>query len=99
MSSMVRSFILPPSQRQAIEDYLRDLPSAMGNDIRQLRLKTRHLNLDAMEYDIALLRRLIALDPPIGRKSADVLAAFRIKQTQSRDVSAGFRTPETREGL
>lgn len=95
MSSMVRSFILPNSQRQAIEDYLRDLPSAMGADIRQLRLKAKLLNLGAMEYDIALLKRLIALEPPIGRKSVDVLASFRIKQAQSSDVRAGFRTPET----
>ncbi len=93
MSSMVRTFVLPPSQRQAIEDYLRDLPSAMGADIRGLRLKSRKLNLDAMEYDIALLRRLIALEPPIGRKSLDVLASFRIKQGQSRDVKAGFKAP------
>jgi len=99
MSSMVRSFILPHSQRQAIEDYLREMPSAMGNDIRQLRLKSKLLDLEAMEYDIALLRRLIALKPPIGRKSVDVLASFRIKQVQSRDVKAGFRAPETREGL
>ena len=92
---MVRSFILPNSQRQAIEDYLRVLPRAMGTDIRQLRLKAKLLDLDAMESDIALLRRLIALDPPIGRKSVDVLASFRIRQSQSRDVKAGFRTPET----
>lgn len=92
---MVRSFILPDSQRQAIEDYLRVLPRAMGADVRQLRLKGKLLDLDAMEYDIVLLRRLIALDPPIGRKSLDVLASFRIKQAQSSDVRAGFRTPET----
>jgi len=46
-----------------------------------------------------LLKRLDVLKVPIGRKNVDVLASFRIKQTQSSDVKAGFKTPECEENV
>uniref|UniRef100_A0A6M3M2N0 Uncharacterized protein n=1 Tax=viral metagenome TaxID=1070528 RepID=A0A6M3M2N0_9ZZZZ len=77
---MVRSFILNDEQRQAIEDYLRERPNAMSSQIRQIRLRAKKLDFEAMESDMELLRRLGALKVPKGRKALDVKASFTVKQ-------------------
>lgn len=75
---MVRSFILNDEQREAIEEYLRDRPNAMSPQVRQIRLRAKRLDFNAMQEDIKLLERLAMLKLPKGRKSADMLAVFRV---------------------
>lgn len=87
---MVRSFILSKGARQAVEDYLRDRPSAMSPQIRQIRIRAKKLDFETMESDIALLRRLAILQVPKGRKSLDLKASFEVKHSDTVDVKAGF---------
>lgn len=89
---MVRSFILNDEQRQAIEDYLKNRPSAMSSTIRQIRLRAKRLVankvFDAMTSDIELLKRLASLKIPKGRKALDVKASFTVRAEEGLDVSA-----------
>ncbi len=87
---MVRSFILNGEQRVAIEGYLRDRPSAMSPQVRQIRLRAKKLDFDAMQKDIELLERLAKLKLPKGRKSKDMMALFVVRQGKDADVAGKF---------
>lgn len=94
---MVRSFILNEEQREAIEEYLRDRPSAMSAQVRQIRLRAKKLDFVAMQEDMTLLERLAKLRLPKGRKSADVMASFIVRGRREGDVLASFTVSKAKK--
>ena len=87
---MVRSFILNDEQRDAINEYLDERPSAMSPQIRQIRLRAKRLDFTAMREDLELLERLANLRIPKGRKSADLEAHFTVRARGEEDIPGKF---------
>lgn len=78
------------NQREAIEIYLKVRPNAMSAQIRQIRLRAKKLDFDAMKEDIILLKRLAELRIPKGRKSADMIAIFTVQREHGEDIPTKF---------
>lgn len=88
---MVISYILSDKQRQAIKKYLREKPSAMSPEIRQIRFRGGRLDFDLMESDLRLLKCLVLLKIPKGRKSKDMMAVFAVRQGgKDADIAGKF---------
>jgi hypothetical protein len=66
------------NQREAMKEYISTLPPVMPDNIRQIRHQIKSMDLDQVIDDVRLLRRLDRIEVPIGRKSNEVKAKFKI---------------------
>ena len=92
--------LLTDRQRNEIIEYLRVLPNGMPQYIRGLKNQIKGLDFDAMEKDLALMRRLSELEIPMGRKKINwrqLPAYVTIRQKASEGLPAELRVrhPET----
>ena len=92
VNNMVSSRVLPEEQREQIQHYLEYRPIKMPDVVRQIRSKVnREMDLDQMESDIQLLRRLASLDLKIGRpteEERDMKAIGLIRHKKGDEVKA-----------
>ncbi len=68
---MVRTFLLNANQREKIKAYLREMPSKMPPIIKTVRFYLAKTDLDEMESDLVLMRKLKNLDVKIGRTKGE----------------------------
>jgi len=86
--------LLTDRQRNEIIEYLRVLPNGMPQYIRGLKNQIKGLDFDAMEKDLALMRRLSELEIPMGRKKINwrqLPAYVTIRQKASEGLPAELR--------
>ena len=86
--SLVRTYLLNKDQRKAIKGYMTNPSDAMPGGVRQVRHRLKGMDLDEITSDVDLLRRLDAMVIPIGRKSGEVAAKFKVRQKTENDVKA-----------
>ena len=71
----------------------------MSSQIRQIRLRAKRLDFEAMREDLELLERLASLRIPKGRKSADMQAQFTVRARGEGDIPAKFTASPYRRKL
>lgn len=90
----MRRRILTESQRQAIEEYLRDLPLAMPDLVRQMRSQANRMDFEQFEADIRLLKDLRDLEVRMGRPPnsdyVDQKAKFIVRHKGERDIKGAL---------
>jgi hypothetical protein len=67
-------------QREEIVDYIENRPQIMPGSIRQIRFQIKGIDLDQVIEDVEILNKLSSIKVPIGRKSNEVKAGFRVKE-------------------
>lgn len=89
---MVRTYILNDGQRAAIIEYMRDRPNLAPQNVRQARRRAKRIDYGQMQEDIAILKKLAALDIKIGRKKGrmDLRAVTKLRHKRHRDLVAGL---------
>lgn len=80
----MRTYLLTEAEREEILHYLKHRPRSMSDVVRQIRLRAKTLDFDAIRKDLELVEQLHNLRIKVGRKpkidSAAIPAKFDSKQ-------------------
>lgn len=69
----------------------------MPTTIRQIRHRVDNELLDTMEEDLQILRKLINIDVPIGRRSSEVASKLTVRTKKDGEMRAGFNINKPKE--
>jgi len=91
---MVQKTLLSDRQREEIKAYFGDLPRAMPDYVRGIRAACKKIDLKQIEEDLKLVRILVDLELPIGRRKnnyQDRMAKFVVRRVREANIKGVLR--------